>query len=318
MINAKKVRYPKVCRLGIIPGLTTRYRSFDKFEEEKEEEENQKEEEEENKELIEIAKFIESNDVKNNYSNTNESNEDEDEYDYNTIKELNKEDEYDYNNIEYNKEDEYNSENKYNDEIHYSIEELELIQNPPFDYVTIDSSLNLNRKNIVTGDFNECLMEKQIIKRHFNITETQLKTLYKKNKTYYTNKISLVLHKLEMQLDSILYRAGFTLTILEARQLINYGHIYLNDIKVKKHSTRCKINSIISIGNTKAIQEIIYKNLNLIKQKMEYKRYYNNVLPCYLDINIDTLSIKVRSYIQSKDILLICNELLIKEYYNNR
>nr|VDD65230.1 unnamed protein product [Brassica oleracea]VDD65876.1 unnamed protein product [Brassica oleracea] len=50
-----------------------------------------------------------------------------------------------------------------------------------------------------------------------------------------------------MRLDNILFRLGMALTIPQARQLVNHGHILVNGRIVDIPSYRCKPRDIITV-----------------------------------------------------------------------
>ena len=55
-----------------------------------------------------------------------------------------------------------------------------------------------------------------------------------------------LLQLLEMRLDNIVYRLGMAPTIPAARQIVNHGHIIVNDRIVDIPSYRCQIKDKIN------------------------------------------------------------------------
>lgn len=72
----------------------------------------------------------------------------------------------------------------------------------------------------------------------------------------------VLLQLLEMRLDNILFRLGMTPTIPGARQLVNHGHIRVNDHMVDIPSYPCKPQDVITIRDQ---QRLRAKNMDPIQ-----------------------------------------------------
>jgi len=120
---------------------------------------------------------------------------------------------------------------------------------------------------------------------------------------------SVLIQLLEMRLDNIVYRLGIGNTIPASRQIVNHGHIYVNNKKVTIPSFQCSPNDIIEIRNKQ-------NSKNLVKRFLELPSY--NVVPQYLEFEKETLKGKVKRLAENTETNLIINELLIVEYYSRR
>jgi small subunit ribosomal protein S4 len=96
-------------------------------------------------------------------------------------------------------------------------------------------------------DYGKQLREKQKAKRTYGIIERQMKN-------YYTKAVNLkgdtgphLVKFLEMRLDTIVYRAGFCVSMTQARQLVNHGHFTVNGKKVTIPSYQVKVNDVIAL-----------------------------------------------------------------------
>lgn len=105
-----------------------------------------------------------------------------------------------------------------------------------------------------------------------------------------------------MRLDNILFRAGFTITIPEARQLINHGHILVNNHKINIPSYSCQNQDKITLNSKKLI------NNNIKQRKLP--------LPSHLVVNFSELQINILNNFQYPETGLKINELLVVEYYS--
>ena len=101
----------------------------------------------------------------------------------------------------------------------------------------------------------------------------------------YKNFYSLIHNTLEFRLDVILYRIHFTSSIKEARNMINQGHIFVNNSIVRSNSYILEGGDIIHSSNN--IKKTIYRNIAI-----------SNLWPLplrYLQINYRTLKVIILS-----------------------
>jgi len=151
------------------------------------------------------------------------------------------------------------------------------------------------------------LKEKQKLKFNYGIVENQLYKYIKEARRRNGVTGLILLQLLEMRLDNICFRIGFGKTIAHARQLINHGHMIVNQNVVSIPSFQCHINDKISIK--KSSQSLIQTNLDIKKLRD---------LPTHLEFNKPSLELTIRDYCDRKSILLKLNELLVVEYYSRR
>jgi small subunit ribosomal protein S4 len=164
----------------------------------------------------------------------------------------------------------------------------------------------LNKK---LSQFNIRLREKQKLRYHYGINERQLLNYIKAARKKKGSSGKLLLTLLEMRLDNIVFRLGFAPTIMAAKQLINHGHILVNDIIVTIPSFSCQPKNILKVRNSSSSKSLVKKNLEASE---------NSVLPQHLSLNKDNLDAKILSFVNRKSISLVINELLIVEYYSRK
>src|SRR3989338_1273578 len=87
------------------------------------------------------------------------------------------------------------------------------------------------------------LQEKQNIKKEYGLRERQFKNYFKKGKS--SDQIFILL---ERRLDSVIFASGFAPTRKAARQIVNHGHVLVNNKKVKVRSYSLRDGDIIKIG----------------------------------------------------------------------
>ena len=153
------------------------------------------------------------------------------------------------------------------------------------------------------------LEEKQKLKYNYGLTENQLYCYIKEARRRNGITSLILLQLLEMRLDSICFNLNFAPTIVNARQLINHGHIVVNNKVVNIPSFQCHINDVIRIKN-KSISR------NLIKNNLKNIRFLDQ--PTHLKFDTEKLEAKVINFCDRNDLLLKLDELLIIEYYSRR
>ncbi len=80
------------------------------------------------------------------------------------------------------------------------------------------------------SDFALRLEEKQKIRLHYGLKEKQLRRFIRDSKRGKgTNWVSKLMGRLECRLDNVVFRLGFAPSMRSARQLVNHGHVTVND-----------------------------------------------------------------------------------------
>jgi len=112
-----------------------------------------------------------------------------------------------------------------------------------------------------------------------------------------------------MRLDTICFSLGFAPTIAAARQLVNHGHIRVNNKVVSIPSFQCQINDLIGVKPKSTSKNVIENNLkttNFVDP------------PTHLTLDKSKLEGIVKNYCDRSELLLELNELLVIEYYSRR
>ena len=91
------------------------------------------------------------------------------------------------------------------------------------------------------------LEEKQKLKFNYGLTESQLFRYVKEARRRQGVTGLILLQLLEMRLDTICFTLGFAKSIAQARQLVNHGHITVNNEVVSIPSFHCRLDDIIGI-----------------------------------------------------------------------
>jgi small subunit ribosomal protein S4 len=82
------------------------------------------------------------------------------------------------------------------------------------------------------SEYGRQLREKQKLKRYFGMLEKQFRNTFAKAVKSSDPTGDALLKLLEARLDNVVYRLGFTPTSPMARQIVNHGHVLVNDKRV--------------------------------------------------------------------------------------
>ena len=97
-------------------------------------------------------------------------------------------------------------------------------------------------------DYGIQLQAKQKLKAYYgNINERQFRNIYRKALSKKGDTTENLIALLESRLDTVIYRAKFVQTVVSARQMINHGHIKVNNKRVNISSYVVKETDVIEI-----------------------------------------------------------------------
>jgi len=91
------------------------------------------------------------------------------------------------------------------------------------------------------------LQEKQKVRHSYGLLEKQFRNYVTKASAKQGDTGVLLKQMLEMRLDNIVYRLGFAQTRANARQMVNHGHIKVNNKKVDIPSFQVKSGDVVSV-----------------------------------------------------------------------
>jgi small subunit ribosomal protein S4 len=151
------------------------------------------------------------------------------------------------------------------------------------------------------------LREKQKAKRIYNILEKQLRNYYIKASRKRAKTGEGLIELLESRLDNVVYRLSFAKSRNQAREIINHGHILVNDKKVDISSYLTKVNDEIKI-NPNSLKRRGFENIA--------KNIAKDDIPGWLELNIKNLSGKVIKKPSKDDSGYKIDTNLIVEYYS--
>ena len=155
------------------------------------------------------------------------------------------------------------------------------------------------------SNYSEQLNEKQKVKFTYGLNERQFRTLFNKAGKMQGIHGENFLKLLESRLDNVVYRMGLSRTRRGARQIVNHGHILVNDKKVDIPSYIVKPGDKISVKEYSKDHKAIKEALEAINNTVEFVTFDKNALT----------GTYVR-YPERSELSADINEALIVEFYN--
>ena len=153
------------------------------------------------------------------------------------------------------------------------------------------------------------LREKQKLKANYGLNERQLRRMIKRARRSKTATGERVLELLESRLDNVVFRAGFAPTIPAARQLVNHGHIAVNDQKVDIASFSISSGDVVSIRAKS-------QKLGFILDSLMNPTPY--LLPDWIDLDSENFKAVVKSAPGAESITISVDMQQVIEYYAGR
>jgi small subunit ribosomal protein S4 len=158
------------------------------------------------------------------------------------------------------------------------------------------------------SDYGKHLREKQIARLSAQVGEAQFRRFFSMASKDKGQTGEALLRFLEVRLDNVVRRLGYAVSMKAARQLVNHGHIKVNNRCVSIPSYLCKPGDEISIDSKTA--ETV-----LVKQGLEHAEKAAQ-RPSFLSWNAGTRSGKVVRWPDRAESSISVDEQLIVEFYS--
>lgn len=162
------------------------------------------------------------------------------------------------------------------------------------------------RRKMLAG-YGEQLREKQKVKRIYFVLEKQFRNYFEKARRQKGVTGENLLFMLERRLDNVVYRAGFSTSRRQARQLVNHGHVTVNGRKVNIPSFQVKGGDVV------AVKEASHKNAHV---EGAWQTAVGRGRPAWLSADGKDLSVVVSGLPRREDVDANINEQLIVELYS--
>lgn len=137
------------------------------------------------------------------------------------------------------------------------------------------------------SEYAKELREKQKLRNWYNLRERQFKNYVMKildRKGKVKDASALLIQYLESRLDNVIFRLGFALSKIKARQLVSHGYFMVNKRPMNIPSHQLKKGDVVSLKPKKAEKKVVKEIRALIKRQK---------VPSWLEINVEKLEGKV-------------------------
>ena len=164
-----------------------------------------------------------------------------------------------------------------------------------------------NQARRKVSDYGQQLVEKQKLRHTYGLLEKQFRRTFRKAQQMRGVTGDNLLSLLETRLDSIAFRAGFGCTLMQARQLVNHGHLKVNGRRVDIASFRVRVGDLITVRDSSTSRELASRYL------VENPRFDGAE---WLTIDLKELSVTVNRLPQRDEVQVAANEQMIVELYS--
>lgn len=149
------------------------------------------------------------------------------------------------------------------------------------------------------------LNEKQKIRYTYLVSEKQFARYYNASARKKGVTGTILLQNLEARLDNVLFRAGFGITRMQTRQIVNHGHVLINGKKVNIASYAIKPGDVISIRpKSVAFIKTVLESIDLA------------CAPAWMTIDKEALKITYDRIPEREELNPEIKEQLVIEYYS--
>ena len=162
-----------------------------------------------------------------------------------------------------------------------------------------------NARRRKESEYSIQLKEKQKAKYTYGLLERQFRNLFEKAARKKGVTGENLLQMLESRLDNVVYRLGFARTRRQARQLVNHGHVMVNDRVSAIPSHQLRAGDIVEIRPKSKNLDLIRETANLTRRQFPH-----------LEIDRDRLLGKFLDVPAREDIPENIREQLIVELYS--
>jgi len=157
------------------------------------------------------------------------------------------------------------------------------------------------------SEYGTQMREKQKTRRYYGLLEGQFAHYYEMAAAAEGVTGENLLRMLESRLDNVVYRAGFTSSRKEARQLVLHNHFTVNGNKVNIASYRLKAGDVVAVAEAS-------KQSDKFKAVLEANA--SRPVPVWMDADKEKMSVVITRLPNREDIDFEVNEQLIVELYS--
>ena len=156
-------------------------------------------------------------------------------------------------------------------------------------------------------DYGTQLREKQRLRRHYGLQEGQFKLFFQRALRRRGVTGEMLLQMLEMRLDNLVYRLGFSPSHRSARQMVLHSHVTVNGRRANVPSMVLKTGDRIEVKGRKISQDFVRRGVEAAQSRE---------LSPWLSLDKESMRGEVLRIPTRDDIAPFVNEQLIVELYS--
>ena len=155
------------------------------------------------------------------------------------------------------------------------------------------------------SEYGVRLREKQKLRWYYGVLERQFRRFFEEAQRTKGSTGERLLILMERRLDNVVYRLGFTPSRKAARQLVNHGHVLVNDRRADIPSQKVKPGDVLQIRDRKASRDLVQQWLT---------EEEGRVVPQWLSADPANFRGEVKALPAREDVSIQVNEQLIVEF----
>ncbi len=163
-----------------------------------------------------------------------------------------------------------------------------------------------SRRRSTASEFLVQMQEKQKARHTYGLTERQFRNLFAEASRRQGVTGENMLRFLELRLDNFVYRMGWGATRLQARQLVNHGHLNVNGSRVTIPSYRLRKGDAVELRAKIRGSATVQWNVDVL----------DRTPPAWIDRGEDNFTATVRELPIREQIDVPIREQLIVELYS--
>jgi small subunit ribosomal protein S4 len=157
------------------------------------------------------------------------------------------------------------------------------------------------------SEYGVQLREKQKVKRMYGLLESQFRGYYRQASARKGKTGENLLQALELRLDNVVFRLGFSDTRNESRQLVRHGHVMVNGKRVDIPSFSVRPGQNI---------EIAEKSRKIVRISEALEAVDRRTVPPWLELDKKAFKGLVKQNPVREDLTMPIQEQLIVELYS--
>lgn len=158
------------------------------------------------------------------------------------------------------------------------------------------------------SEYGKQLAMKQKIKRIYGVLERQFRNHFHEIENQKGVTGDLLLMRLELRLDNVLYRLGLANSRVQARQIVGHGLMSVNGKKVNIPSYRVQEGDTVAVRENKKDAKVFAPMKETLKSKQD--------VPVWLKLDASNLAGTIMSKPSRDDIDAQVNPQMVVEYYS--